>query len=153
MSYCRWSSDNFRCDLYVYEHVDETWTIHVAGMRHPEPIPEVPPFPQTNDPEAIEKWKAAQRAQSEWLDAHEPEPIGLPYDGVTLKLPSPGECADECERLQALGYHVPAYAITALRAEQIEMDQGDATERAYRRSNALEKRRALMQDWADFLDG
>ena len=28
---------------------------------------------------------------------------------------------------------------------------GDATERAYRRSDALEKRRALMQDWADFL--
>lgn len=27
---------------------------------------------------------------------------------------------------------------------------GDATERAYRRSDALEKRRALMQDWADF---
>lgn len=28
---------------------------------------------------------------------------------------------------------------------------GDGTERAYRRLTALEKRRALMQDWADFL--
>lgn len=28
---------------------------------------------------------------------------------------------------------------------------GDATERAYRRSDALEKRRALMQHWADFV--
>lgn len=27
---------------------------------------------------------------------------------------------------------------------------GDATERAYRRGDALEKRRALMEDWADF---
>ena len=28
---------------------------------------------------------------------------------------------------------------------------GDATERAYRRGDALEKRRALMDDWASFL--
>ena len=29
---------------------------------------------------------------------------------------------------------------------------GDATERAYRRGDALEKRRRLMQAWADYLD-
>ena len=29
---------------------------------------------------------------------------------------------------------------------------GDAVERAYRRSDALEKRRKLMQAWADFCD-
>lgn len=30
---------------------------------------------------------------------------------------------------------------------------GDATERAYRRGDALAKRRALMQDWADYVGG
>ncbi|SFC49472.1 Integrase [Devosia psychrophila] len=30
---------------------------------------------------------------------------------------------------------------------------GDATERAYRRADALEKRRLLMQDWANFIKG
>lgn len=30
---------------------------------------------------------------------------------------------------------------------------GDDTERAYRRGDALEKRRLLMQDWADYCDG
>jgi integrase len=30
---------------------------------------------------------------------------------------------------------------------------GDATERAYRRGDALEKRRALMDAWGTFLDG
>ncbi len=29
---------------------------------------------------------------------------------------------------------------------------GDAAERAYRRGDALEKRRALMKAWADFLE-
>jgi hypothetical protein len=28
---------------------------------------------------------------------------------------------------------------------------GDTTERAYRRGDALEKRRQLMQDWAEYL--
>jgi integrase len=30
---------------------------------------------------------------------------------------------------------------------------GDATEQAYRRGDALEKRRGLMQAWADFIEG
>ena len=30
---------------------------------------------------------------------------------------------------------------------------GDAVERAYRRGDALEKRRALMESWADYCDG
>jgi integrase len=29
---------------------------------------------------------------------------------------------------------------------------GDATERAYRRGDALEKRRALMEDWANYCE-
>ncbi len=31
--------------------------------------------------------------------------------------------------------------------------EGDETEQAYRRGDALEKRRKLMQAWADFLEG
>ena len=38
MSYCRWSSDRFQCDLYCYEDASGGWTTHVAGNR-PEPIP------------------------------------------------------------------------------------------------------------------
>lgn len=29
MSYCRWSSDNFKCDVYVYADVSGGWTTHV----------------------------------------------------------------------------------------------------------------------------
>lgn len=38
MSYCRWSSMDFRCDLYCYEHVDGTYTTHVAGNRVVSPV-------------------------------------------------------------------------------------------------------------------
>lgn len=30
MSYCRWSTDNFTCEIYAYEHFDDFWAIHVA---------------------------------------------------------------------------------------------------------------------------
>lgn len=33
MSYCRWSSDNFECDLYCYSDVNGGYTTHVAGRR------------------------------------------------------------------------------------------------------------------------
>jgi integrase len=32
-------------------------------------------------------------------------------------------------------------------------NMGSAVERAYRRSDMLERRRAMMQDWADFVHG
>jgi hypothetical protein len=33
MSYCRWSSDNYNCDLYCFEHVDGYYQTYVAGNR------------------------------------------------------------------------------------------------------------------------
>src|SRR5687767_6611694 len=33
MSYCRWSTDDFQCDLYCYEDVSGGFTTHVAGRR------------------------------------------------------------------------------------------------------------------------
>ena len=33
MSYCRWSTNNFNCDLYCYADCGGGYTTHVAGMR------------------------------------------------------------------------------------------------------------------------
>jgi len=33
MSYCRWSTDNFKCDLYCYKDCRGGYTTHVAGNR------------------------------------------------------------------------------------------------------------------------
>jgi hypothetical protein len=42
MSYCRWSSNDFQCDVYVYEDVAGGWTTHVACNRvvYSEPLRE-----------------------------------------------------------------------------------------------------------------
>lgn len=33
MSYCRWSSMDYQCDLYIYDDVDGGLTVHVAAGR------------------------------------------------------------------------------------------------------------------------
>lgn len=40
MSYCRYSDMNWRCDVYVYEHVGGYWVTHVAMKR--KVIPPIP---------------------------------------------------------------------------------------------------------------
>lgn len=46
MSYCRFSTDDYQCDVYVYEDVGGWWSTHVAGNRpvYAEPLPDPVPF-------------------------------------------------------------------------------------------------------------
>jgi hypothetical protein len=120
MAYCRWSSDDFRCDVYVYEA--DKWTIHVAGNRILGDIPRLPKHPQ-GVPEAIDAWFVAYRQQSDFVKAAQREDIDLPHAGETLEADTPGECAATLKTLRGLGYRVPQYAIDALEAEQAEMDK------------------------------
>lgn len=122
MSYCRWSSDNFSCDVYVYEDCGGGWTTHVAGNKAIGEIPKVPILihPLTDD--AIQEYLAAEATQSAFLETCERAPIGLPHDGESFNDGSPSECAMRLERLRDMGYNVPQYAIDALREEQQELD-------------------------------
>lgn len=122
MSYCRWSSDDFKCDLYVYECVDETWTIHVAGRRVVETVPPIRWPTNPEDTDQVADFIADHRARNAFMDTVTHVPIGLPHDGETFKLASPGDCADKCAELIALGYHAPSHVIPDLREEQAEMD-------------------------------
>lgn len=124
MSYCRWSSDDFRSDVYCYHDMSGHWVIHVAGMRHQiDPAlfpPESPPY----DPDHSETWARL------YVDRHQRVmelirlaptiPIGGPHDGVSFYLDTPGEAADKLYELSAEGYHVPDAVIDDLRAEDEE---------------------------------
>lgn len=152
MSYCRWSSDHFECDVYVYEDVSGGWTTHVAGRRQRNPLPDSikAMYPRLGDCEPKEfgtRYMAAERARREWTEerphytimgknaAGEPVPMHFLADSEYISLAqfgeeaggsfndgSPGECADRLERLLAKGFNVPLYAIQALREEQAEID-------------------------------
>ena len=115
MSYCRWSSDNWRSDVYVYEDTNGGWTTHIAGRRRTG-LDTLPPDPLTldmSDPEWLDKYKAHDKA----LEALPFEEINLPLVGKSFNDSDPGACADRLEMLRGLGYHVPQYAIDELREE------------------------------------
>lgn len=119
MSYCRWSSDAFKSDLYVYEHVGGYWAIHVAGSRYVGDVPTLAYPTDAKDPAQVEAFKASYDAQRKFFDAGAATAlINLPHAGETFQEPTPGACADRIEELVALGYHVPAGVVEELRAEQ-----------------------------------
>lgn len=114
MSWCRWSTDDYQCDVYVYESTSGFET-HVAG-RHPvftEPLPE--PVPFTVD--TIPQWMERNRLVMDLLDRTEHVDIDLPGAGESFVDDTPGECADRLAGLKELGFWVPQRVIDALRAE------------------------------------
>lgn len=118
MSYCRFSSDNWKCDIYCYEG-GSGFVTHVAGNRVVGDIPKTPPITKENMP----AYMVAHRAQMAFLDTCKRAPIDLPHAGKSFDDPDAGSCADRLESLRAIGYHVPQYAIDTLREEAAESSQ------------------------------
>lgn len=120
MSYCRWSSEDFQCDVYAYESVHGGFAVHVAGNRvvFTEPLPEQVPLEKEN----IVAFMERNHKVMEMVDAAERVPIGLPHDGEDFCEGDASACADRLESLRALGYRVPQYAIDSLREEAAEED-------------------------------
>ena len=120
MSYCRWSSDDFNCDLYVYADVSGGWTIHVAGNRIVGEVPRVDwPF-DVECPEARDRFGLQLAAQSSFLETAERRPIQLPHAGETFHEADPLACAAQIQRLLDLGYRAPAEVVAELLEEAEE---------------------------------
>lgn len=125
MSYCRFSSYDFWCDVCCYHDVGGYWQIYVANRRHAfkGPLPDPVPLSPSDD----DNWRAWWRAWCErhtkvgkMIDEADLVPIGLPADGASYQEPTPGAAADRLEELKRMGYHVPDYAIESLREEETE---------------------------------
>jgi len=146
MSYCRFSSLNMMCDVYVYQDCYGGWTTHVASARRV--IPPIPSFLYGQFMTRVHRWsgvtmnnatkefdypvrwrkhayKAWTRFAAWWhtyihggsLKRIPMRKIGLPMDGKAFNDGTAEECAGRLEALRALGYRVPQYAIDALREE------------------------------------
>jgi hypothetical protein len=124
MSYCRWSSDDFQCDVYVYESLAGFET-HVAAARHvltkplPDPVP-IPRGPRARNESAWDEWFARNEQVHAILAATVLAPIGLQHDGESFTHATAAECAENLEALRVAGYVVPQYAIDALRWDDHE---------------------------------
>lgn len=128
MSYCRWSSDDFCCDLYVFKDVRGGWTTHVASRRRvfaeglPAPCPEPEAFGDIH--EWAKAWTERNCAVMQIVHRTPLVRIGLEHGGATFHDASPVACADRLKNLRAVGYVVPQYAIDELRREQEDRKEG-----------------------------
>lgn len=112
MAYCRWSSDNFQCDVYVYEDVKGGWTTHVAGSRRKYLYTLPPGLPDDAEPlAAFKRWKLVMNAQHDLIG------IDLPHAGETFNDPTPWACAQRLKELKSIGFNVPDGVIQELEAE------------------------------------
>lgn len=116
MSYCRWSTDDFGCDLYVYESA-EGYVIHVAGSRI---VGEVPKMVWGGTAEEQYKSYIEQMA---YLRTAEREAINLPHDGACFVYDDLNEVIVRLRALQEMGYRFPAHVLTTL---QTELDEESA---------------------------
>ena len=122
MSYCRWSSDDWKCDIYAYES-GEGYVIHVAGRKRVGDIPTVPNILETEP----EEWGEAYRKQLRALEAIPLVDIDLPFAGETFVEPTLQSFHDRMMELRRTGYHIPDYVMFGIQEEmrlQAEQEAG-----------------------------
>jgi len=118
VSFCRWSSMRFKCDLYCYEHVDGTYTTHVATNKVWTYVPPMAPF-------TILKygwlgwlvWKAAYNIQMFSLKHGLRRELKGPYAGMTFKDETPEEFKETLLMLRKEGYRFPDSVLTAVQED------------------------------------
>lgn len=107
MSFCRWSSMDFQCDLYCYES-DQGFVTHVAKTRVVGDIPKLnwnlitPPITE----DMISEFVRVQNEQFEFLETAERKPIGLAFDGLSFTDDKEGFLV-RLDMLRKEGYNFP----------------------------------------------
>ena len=115
MSYCRFSGDNWKSDVYCYESKDG-FELHVAGMRHSGNIPPLLEWGAVS----TEQWFIRYHEQADAVSAAELVPIGGPHDGESFLYPTLDDLYNALLELRFDGYHVPDFALEAIKEEMAE---------------------------------
>lgn len=120
MSYCRWSTDSFRCDVYAYESADG-YTVHVAGRKRA--IPD-----DLNQPDfafAMPPGDYTARYQA-WDEAYQTLPwveLTAPSAGKTFCEPTLEAFRSRMLGLRAEGLRFPDTVLDEIDQEIMERDE------------------------------
>ena len=126
MAYCRWSDDDWQCDVYVYEHYEGKYVGHVANYRFLG-IEIIPKNPELEHEFWDSESKMSKARMGEFLDYHAARKefistlqnvkIGGEYDGQTFEVETVDELILVLEDIKSKGYHVPEWVFDTLREE------------------------------------
>lgn len=122
MSYCRWSSDSFRCDLYCYADTAGGYTTHVAAKRISDNAPreDYAAF-ESGD---IDRYMTSHAVLMRYLENAPRTLIGLPHDGASFNDPDLPSFLDRVRFLKACGYRVPDGVLESI-AEEIAEERDE----------------------------
>lgn len=116
MSYCRWSTDDFLCDLYCYES-DEGFVTHIAanrpiwGDKRPDPVP------FNNETIGDGSWLARRNLVMDLLDEINREPVDPEYAGKHYLDDTLEEFLARLISLKNAGLSFPDYVIENVKQE------------------------------------
>lgn len=119
MSYCRWSSDDFRSDVYVYSDVEGGYTTHVATYRRVGPVTPMPDLDELHSDDPT-PWMDRYHAHIESVQATDLVAIGLECDGQSFNDPDLHSLMNRLMSLRTMGYYVPQSAIERITTEIAE---------------------------------
>lgn len=114
MSYCRFSFDDFQCDVYVYDDASGV-SVHIARARvvFKKPLPPSVPFSQAT----LQAWYDRHNRVMEMMELADRELINLEHAGQSFFGMDPEDAANFLEELRGMGYRIPVHVVTALRDE------------------------------------
>ena len=122
MSYCRWSSMNHACDIYLYADVNGGYTCHVAGKKRVSGTP-CPPLPNEWWKAPVEQLMADMDKQQRWVENAELVDIGLPHDGESFYCQDRDTMVETLKMLKAEGYTMPEDLIETIQGEDDEEEE------------------------------
>lgn len=127
MSYCRFSSDSFKSDVYVYHGVGG-YHILVAQYRCANDFAYPELFPAPEGKKAQERhYKAVAEGQKKWFATMTRTKLELEHSGETFVVESAKAAIDRLNYLARIGFHVPESVLQAL-ADEASDERTDETE-------------------------
>ena len=107
MSYCRWSSMNWTCDLYCYGDITGGWTTHVAPRRRVAAVPGDRQMDFIAGKISFDEFAELHRQQMTALRRTPFAPLRLPHAGETFHDATLVEFRCRLLELRRLGYRFP----------------------------------------------
>jgi hypothetical protein len=117
VSFCRWSSDDFCCDVYCYESALGGFDTHVASHKYLGDIPKLPDITTVTNEEFLESYQK----QTEFLKTAQVAPLGLPFDGECFNDETISELKERLVKLKECGYRIPDYVFQTIDDEIVEL--------------------------------
>lgn len=118
MAYCRFSTDDFKCDLYIYEDCNGGYTTHLAKNRveYQSLLPELIELTVDN----VVDWHERHHTVMHLYDEAKKVEIDLPFAGEYFNDETAEELIERLIELRRIGYRFPADVIEAILEESLQ---------------------------------